>query len=74
VGEVKHLKAALKQRDEQIVELNDRVRELEVSSTADKVAQEAVQQAEGKRRGGENSCSAFCAGRHCFEVLTVKMG
>ena len=47
VGEVKHLKAALKQRDDQIVELRDQVRELEISNTADKIAQEAVEQAQG---------------------------
>ncbi|GAB4820665.1 hypothetical protein N2152v2_007711 [Parachlorella kessleri] len=49
LGEVKHLKAALKQRDDQIVELKDQVRELELSNTADKVAQEAVEQAQAER-------------------------
>lgn len=47
VGEVKHLKAALKQRGDQITELQDRVRELELCDTADKLAREAVEAAEG---------------------------
>ena len=48
VGEVKHLKAALRQRDDQITELQDRLRELELCTTTDKVACEAVEAAEGR--------------------------
>lgn len=50
VGEVKHLKGALRQRDEQIVELQDRLRELELAGTGDRLAWEAVEQAQGGRR------------------------
>ena len=51
VGEVKHLKAALQARDAQLAELGDRLRELELIDTTERTSAQAVQRAEGARRG-----------------------
>jgi inosine/xanthosine triphosphate pyrophosphatase family protein len=47
VGEVKHLKQALKGRDVEVQELRDRLREYELSEGGERTAQEAVLQAQG---------------------------
>ena len=47
VGEVKHLKAALKGRDGEAQELRDRLREYELAEGGERTAAETVRQAEG---------------------------
>lgn len=62
LGEVKHLKEALRGRDGRIQELQDRLRELELTEGGERTAAETVRQAEG------TSCGSHCgAGRgHCL--------
>ena len=47
VGEVKHLKAALKGRDGEAQELRDRLREYELAEGGERTAAETVRQAQG---------------------------
>ena len=60
---MKHLKTALKERDAAIIDLQDRLRELELATTADKVAREEVQRAEGEHysrgRAGAGAAPGF---------------
>ena len=47
LGEVKHLKAALRGRDGQLVDLQDRLRLYELEAGGERTAQETVRQAQG---------------------------
>lgn len=63
LGEVRHLKEALRGRDARITALEDSLRAYELEEGGERTAQETVRQAEGE--GGGGGCGCWVLGAIC---------